>query len=148
MPCDGRRLVPVLVVPPSAQSLEEWRPRVRTRLGASAASGARDLCVIEQWHEPGRGAPTHTHRGVEEVIVVLEGTAEFWVADERAVVDTGSAIVLPAGCRHGFRNVGGGVLHVLATLADGAPPVEYEDDAAGELAIGARLDAPHRTPGA
>jgi quercetin dioxygenase-like cupin family protein len=137
----------VLVVPPSAQTLEEWRPGVRTLLRVSSTSGARDLCVVEQWHDPGCGAPTHTHRGVEEVIVVLEGTAEFWVEDERAVLETGSAIVLPADSRHGFRNIGTSVLHVLATLADGAPPVEYEGDSAGELAIGARADAPHRTPG-
>ena len=137
----------MLVVPPSAQTLEEWRPGVRTLLRASAASGARDLCILEQWHEPGCGAPPHRHRGVEEVVVVLAGTAEFWVEDERAVLETGSAIVVPADSRHGFRNVGSDVLHVLATLADGAPPVEYEDDPAGELAIGARVDAPHRTTG-
>jgi quercetin dioxygenase-like cupin family protein len=136
----------VLVVPASAQSVEEWRPGVRTLLRVSSSVGARDLCLLEQWHEPGCGAPTHVHRGVEEVIVVLAGTAEFWVEDERSLLETGSAVVVPPDVRHGFRNAGDGVLHVLAALADGAPPVEYEDEATGELAIGARADGPHRTP--
>src|SRR3954469_7695906 len=54
----------VLVVPPSAQTREEWRPGVQTLLRVSAATGARDLSLLEQWHEPGCGAPTHVHRGV------------------------------------------------------------------------------------
>jgi mannose-6-phosphate isomerase-like protein (cupin superfamily) len=60
------------------------------------------------------------------------------------VLEQGSAIVLPADSRHGFRNVGEGVLHVLATLASAAPPVEYEEEP-GELAVGVRADAPHRS---
>jgi quercetin dioxygenase-like cupin family protein len=133
------------VVPPEAQSYEDWRPGVRTRLRVSAATGAHGLCVIEQWHEPGCGAPTHTHHAVEEVIVVLAGSAEFWCDGERARVDAGATIVLPPHSRHGFVNVGDGVLHIVAALADGAPPVEYLDDP-GTLGIGASRTGPHRTP--
>ena len=136
----------MLVVPPSAQTVEEWRPGVRTLLRVSAATGARELCVMEQWHDPGCGAPAHVHGGVEEVIVVVAGSAEFWIEGERALLEAGSAVVVPADSRHGFRNAGDGVLHIVATFASAAPPVEYVDDP-GPLAIGARADAPHRTAG-
>src|SRR6059036_2579058 len=50
--------------------LVEWRPGVRTRLHASSAAEPASLCMIEQWCDPGLGAPTHTHFEVEEVIAI------------------------------------------------------------------------------
>ena len=50
-------------------------------------------------------APDHT---------VLEGEAEFRVDGDRRLVLAGEAIVLPPHSRHGFTNVGGGVLRTLA----------------------------------
>lgn len=108
--------------------LVEWRPGVRTRLHAAASTGATQLCVIEQWCDPGTGAPPHTHFGVEETITVLEGAAEFRVDGERSRVEAGETILLPAFSRHGFANTGKGVLHTLAVFAAAAPPVEYEDE--------------------
>jgi len=123
--------------------MEEWRPGVRTRLLASAATGARSLCVFEQWSEPGCGAPVHTHPGVEEVVVVLGGRAEIRLEDETVLLDGGGAVVVPPGARHAFRNLGEGTLHTLATLAHRAPPVSYEDG--GEaMTIGAVRGGPHR----
>jgi uncharacterized cupin superfamily protein len=55
---------------------EVWRPGVSTRMLISAAVGAQQLCVFEQWCDPGTGAPTH-HHAVEEVLTVLEGEPRF-----------------------------------------------------------------------
>src|SRR5437588_1834429 len=85
-----------------------WREGVETRLHAA---GAAALCVLEQWAAPERGAPTHTHFDVEEVIVVLAGVAEFWVDGASERVEVGESIVLPARSWHGFRNVGTDELH-------------------------------------
>ena len=49
------------------RSAEHWRPGVETRMVVSAASGAAQLCIFEQWVAPGAGAPTHSHP-VEEVL--------------------------------------------------------------------------------
>ena len=44
--------------------LVEWREGVRTRLHAAASTGAAQLCVMEQWAEPGRRSPSpHALRG-------------------------------------------------------------------------------------
>ena len=98
------------------QPREEWRAGVTTRMRVSALSHTVQLCQFEQWCEPGRGAPTHLHT-VEEVLTVLSGEAEVWIEPDRAILTAGQSVVVPAGRRHGFQNTGGGVLHVLATLA-------------------------------
>ena len=98
------------------QPSDQWRAGVTTRMRVSALTGAAQLCQFEQWCEPGCGAPTHLHT-VEEVLTVLAGEAEVWIEAERATVTAGQSVVVPAGRRHGFRNTGDGVLHVMATLA-------------------------------
>ena len=118
------------VIDHARQAQEEWRPGVTTRMRVSAVSGARQLCVFEQWCAPGKGAPTHLH-AVEEVITVLEGQAEFWIADQEQTLTAGQSMIVPAGVKHGFRNTGAGTLHVLATLA--APIFEAAFDDAREV---------------
>jgi mannose-6-phosphate isomerase-like protein (cupin superfamily) len=114
----------------TSQALEEWRPGVRTRMRVSALTGSVQLCVFEQWCDPGKGAPTHLH-AVEEVLSVIEGSAEVWVEAEIVAVMAGQSVVVPAGRKHGFRNTGTDTLHVMATLA--SPMFEASFDAAGEI---------------
>jgi len=95
---------------------EQWRPGVETRMLVAAKTGARQLCIFEQWIAPGAGAPTHSH-DVEEVLTVRDGVAEMWLDDERLQLSAGQCLIVPAGCRHGFRNSGAAVLHVHAVLA-------------------------------
>ena len=40
------------------QTKEEWRSGVMTRMKASAVNNATQLCMFEQWCDPGHGAPT------------------------------------------------------------------------------------------
>jgi quercetin dioxygenase-like cupin family protein len=107
------------------QEREQWRPGVLTRMRVSAVTGAAQLCIFEQWCDPGCGAPTHLH-AVEEVLTVLAGQAEVWVGDERTTLTAGQSVIVPAGYRHGFRNLTETTLHVEATLA--APMFEAAFD--------------------
>ena len=106
----------MLIVDHQRQGCEEWRPGVLTRMLNSALTGSLQLCVFEQWCEPGKGAPTHLHT-VEEILTVLQGDAEVWVADERKRVSAGQSITVPSGQSHGFSNVGDQTLHIQAILA-------------------------------
>jgi len=112
------------------QGREEWRPGVVTRMQVSAVTGSVQLCVFQQWCDPGKGAPTHLH-AVEEILTVLDGQAEFWLEDERTNLTKGQSILVPAGRKHGFRNTGTGTLHVQATLA--APIFEASFDVQKEV---------------
>lgn len=116
-----------------AQECEDWRPGVTTRMLVSAVSGSVQLCIFDQYCQPGHGAPTHLH-AVEEVLTVLEGRAEIWVGDDRAEVGAGHSVIVPPGVKHGFRNVSEtDLLHVRATLAAPIFEASYEDR--NELAI-------------
>jgi mannose-6-phosphate isomerase-like protein (cupin superfamily) len=95
---------------------EHWRPGVETRMLVSAANGATQLCIFEQWVAPGTGAATHSHP-VEEVLTVREGEAEMWLDEQRVIVSAGQSLLVPAGRKHGFRNSGTTTLHLHAVLA-------------------------------
>lgn len=111
------------------QGVEDWRPGVATRMLVSAVNGSAQLCIFDQYCEPGLGAPTHLH-AVEEMLTVMEGRAEIWVGDERTVVGAGHSVLIPAGKKHGFRNVAQeGLLHMRATLAACIFEASYDDRA-------------------
>ncbi len=118
------------LIDPATTDLEQWREGVATRMLVSAATGATQLCVFEQWIAPGAGAPTHFHP-VEEVLTVLAGEAEIWIEDQRMAVKAGQSALVPAGRRHGFRNSGATELHIHAILA--AAVFEAMPDGATEM---------------
>ena len=105
---------------------EEWRLGVDTVMLVSASEGAAQLCIFEQYCEPGLGAPTHLH-AVEEVLTVVEGEAEIWLADDRRKVRTGESVIVPAGQWHGFKNLLDTTLHVRAILASSVFEASYVD---------------------
>src|SRR6266850_7436152 len=109
---------------------EQWRLGVETRMLVSAGNGAAQLCIFEQWIAPGAGAPTHSHP-VEEVLTVLEGEAEMWMDDLRAIVSAGQSLIVPAGRSHGFRNSGTVTLHIHAVLA--SPVFEAMPEGGAEM---------------
>jgi mannose-6-phosphate isomerase-like protein (cupin superfamily) len=108
------------------QQREEWRAGVTTRMKASAANGATQLCMFEQWCDPGQGAPTHLH-AVEEVLCVRGGQADVWIDDRHVTLTSGQLIVVPAGRKHGFSNNGTTTLHIESTLAAPVFEAAYDD---------------------
>ena len=114
------------VIDLNRQPREEWRQGVLTRMRTSAANGAGQLCIFEQWCEIGHGAPTHLH-AVEEVLHVLDGRADVWIGDARATLASGQLVVVPAGRKHGFSNTGTSVLHIQSTLASPVFEAAYDD---------------------
>ena len=99
------------IIDPRDTASEQWRPGAETRMLISAANGATQLCIFEQWLAPGAGAPTHSHP-VEEVLTVLSGEAEMWLDDARTIVKAGQSLIVPARrsercgrVRHGVQGV-------------------------------------------
>lgn len=114
----------------ATQPREVWRQGVETVMLVSAVTGSSQLCIFEQFCDPGLGAPNHLH-AVEEVLTVVAGKAEIWVGEETHAATAGHSVIIPAGKFHGFRNTGTGTLHVRATLA--APIFEASYDDRNEL---------------
>jgi mannose-6-phosphate isomerase-like protein (cupin superfamily) len=92
----------------------------------SALNGGRQLCIFDQYCDPGLGAPTHVH-AVEEVLEVIDGEAEIWIGEEKAIVLANQSVLVPAGFRHGFLNVLTTTLHVRATLAASIFEASYDN---------------------
>ena len=138
----------MLIVRHDEQEIVSWRPGNRTIRHVSKALGSQHLTAGEQWFEPGTGAPMHSHpEGIEEVIVVLKGSARFTVDGEQLVVREGETIVLPPLSHHGFValedfHIGGGGLSsaVQTTIFDDEPDRIYD---MGDTE-GVRLDAHRR----
>ena len=114
------------IVDVNQQPRDEWRPGVMTRMRASAANGATQLCLFEQWCDPGHGAPTHLH-AVEEVLHVIEGQADVWIDSEHVTLTGGQLAVVPAGRKHGFSNTGTTILHIASALAAPVFEAAYDD---------------------
>jgi mannose-6-phosphate isomerase-like protein (cupin superfamily) len=110
------------------QPLEKWREGVMARMRMSAVLGGRQLCIFDQFCDPGLGAPLHVH-AVEEVLEVIEGTAEIRLGKKSAIVKPNQSVLVPAGAKHGFRNIENTTLHLRATLAAAIFEASYVDSA-------------------
>src|ERR1700687_5289094 len=65
---------------------------------AQGVSVSSSMGVLEQ----GAGAPLHAHEEVDEVIVVVEGTLDLRIGDERLLVGKNQTISIPARTPHAF----------------------------------------------
>jgi mannose-6-phosphate isomerase-like protein (cupin superfamily) len=99
-----------------------------TLMRVSALVKSAQLCIFEQFCDPSLGAPIHLH-AVEEVLEVMDGEAEITIRGESLILRANQSIVIPAGARHGFRNIGSGILKVRATLASPIFEASYDDRA-------------------
>ena len=108
------------------QPLEKWREGVMTRMRMSALLGGRQMSIFDQFCDPALGAPIHCH-AVEEVLEVIEGTAEIWLGKERGILKPNQSVLVPAGAWHGFRNLENRTLHMRATLAAPIFEASYDD---------------------
>jgi mannose-6-phosphate isomerase-like protein (cupin superfamily) len=112
----------------NAKPDEMWRDGVMTQMRMSVMFGGRQLCIFEQFCNEGLGAPIHIH-AVEEVLEVIDGRAEISLGNESAIVIRNQSVLIPAGMKHGFRNLEKKILHVRATLAAPIFEASYENRA-------------------
>jgi quercetin dioxygenase-like cupin family protein len=120
--------------------------RVRFNFPLYVGSGTRSSSVVYFELEPGFRLGTHTD-SAEEILLILEGTAEATVGDEHARVSAGEMAVVPAMVPHALRNVGDETVrvvgffssNVVASVFDrpmmplgqrmvGIPPILAEDE--------------------
>jgi mannose-6-phosphate isomerase-like protein (cupin superfamily) len=90
--------------------LDAWidaDPTLRWQVMFPFASKPRshDLSVVYIEIDPGKWLATHTD-SAEEIVLVVEGTVEAEVADERAELGACEMVLIPPMTPHGFRNVG------------------------------------------
>jgi quercetin dioxygenase-like cupin family protein len=105
--------------------------RLRVAFPISSASGAAASATVYFEVEPGDHVGVHTD-SAEELLVILEGTAEALVGEEVARAEAGHVVVVPAMVRHDLTNVGDGVLRVLGTFGSSTVLATFEEALAPE----------------
>jgi quercetin dioxygenase-like cupin family protein len=78
---------------------------------------ADKLLMVRVLMPAGKGHAFHRHPEMEEIIYVLEGTAEQWVDRKRQILQKGEMAHIPTDVVHGTYNVGPGTLAFLAILS-------------------------------
>jgi quercetin dioxygenase-like cupin family protein len=125
--------------------------RLRVNFPFFLGTGTRSTAVVYFEIEPGHRLATHTD-SAEEILLVLEGTAEVSLGDERGRLSAGEMALVPAMEPHGLRNAGEETVRVVGFFSSnvvvstfdrpmmpfgqrvvGTPPVlEEEEVAAGQ----------------
>jgi quercetin dioxygenase-like cupin family protein len=86
--------------------------RVRVNFPFYVGTGTKNTAVVYFEIEPGHRLGTHTD-SAEEILLVLDGTAEVSLGDEQGQISAGEMAVVPAMVPHGLRNVGDETVRVV-----------------------------------
>lgn len=84
---------------------QDPRMRVKVDFPFYGATGNDSSAVVYFEIEPGQYLGVHTD-SAEEIILILAGTVEASLGDERGTLGQGEAALIPAMEPHGVRNVG------------------------------------------
>ena len=129
--------VPAIHLPPDGGE------RIENPLGgeivfkARAAQTGGSLTVFEAVNAPGQGPPYHVHKGLDEVIYVLDGALRVRLADEVGEVTSGGFVFIPRATPHTWEARGDKAVRFLVVIAP-AGLVGFLDSTAA--AGGARAD--------
>ena len=107
------------VVPPGeGRSLNALGHAVTVKLRSAETDG--EYYIFELVSPPGGAVPPHVHRREDEVIYVIEGEFEVWLAGQTIKAGPGSTIHFARGVAHGFQNVGATPGKTLFTVIPGS----------------------------
>lgn len=114
--------------PDSVEFFAQADPTIRPRLGLaiSTANGAATTIVAALDLAPGKRSGRHTH-SVEEVVLVLEGTATMTVNDEQVRLSPGEMVLVPALAHHELANAGFDELRTVAFFPNAALVSVFDD---------------------
>jgi quercetin dioxygenase-like cupin family protein len=79
--------------------------------------------LVDIWVAPGGDAPAHFHPSQEERWKVLEGRIRFKVDGRKTIPEPGVEIIVPAGVKHSFKNIGDSEARARAEVR---PPLELQ----------------------
>ena len=69
--------------------------------------------------------PLHSHKGIEEVIYILEGQGQSWIDGELVDFKKGDAVFFPADSKHQVKNTSGEMLVTLSIFSQPTSPDQY-----------------------
>jgi quercetin dioxygenase-like cupin family protein len=97
--------------------------RIRVDFPISSVAGAASTAVVYFELEPGEHTGMHTD-SAEEIVLLLSGTAEAIVGDERGELSAGGLGLVPALVPHDIRNIGEETVRVVGFFSSGIASLE------------------------
>ena len=92
----------------------------------SSGAGTASTAVVLLEFEPGADLPVHTD-SAEELLLVIEGTADALIGEETGRLEPGDIAVVPALAPHGLTNVGDGILRVVGFFSSSTNVAVFEE---------------------
>lgn len=123
------------------------RRRTRNLVGGASPLQAENFCMGYVTLEPDGGQVPWHNQEQEEVYLVLEGTGEMCLGDERAVMSSGQAVAIPPGVFHQMTNVGPTPLRLVYGYGPAGDVAHWRQELDGTLPR-AGAGAPKLPPGA
>jgi quercetin dioxygenase-like cupin family protein len=108
----------MVVAAPEGRTLNVLGHAVTIKLAREETNG--DYYIFELVSPPGLGVPPHVHQHEDEVIYVVEGEFEVWIAGEVTRATAGATFHFPRYTPHGFQNVGATAGKTLWSVMPGA----------------------------
>jgi quercetin dioxygenase-like cupin family protein len=96
--------------------LATMAPGLRVSFPVHSATGTASTATVLFELDPGAELGVHQD-SAEELLIILQGTAEARVGDEVGVLETHQVGLVPPMAPHGLRNIGDDVLRVLGTFS-------------------------------
>ena len=91
-------------------------PGLRVSFPLHSATGTASTATVLFELDPGAELNVHTD-SAEELLIIVQGTAEARVGDEVGRLETHQVALVPPMAPHGLRNIGDDVLRVLGTFS-------------------------------
>jgi mannose-6-phosphate isomerase-like protein (cupin superfamily) len=110
---------------------EEWAAsdealRLRADFPLFRGHGTTDSALVYFELDEDSHVGTHTD-SAEEIVLVLDGTAEAVMAERSVALGRHELIVIPRGVAHDVRNVGTGVVRAVGFFAQGEVESTFEE---------------------
>jgi len=102
------------------------RGAMRVGFPLSSDTETASTAVVLLEFEPGGELAVHTD-SAEELLLVIEGSADATVGDETGRLEAGDIAVVPALAPHGLRNVGDGTLRVVGFFSSSTNVAVFEE---------------------
>ena len=100
-------------------------PGLRVSFPLHSATGSASTATVLFELDPGAELPVHTD-SAEELLIIVQGTAEARVGDEVGRVEKHQVALVPAMAPHGLRNIGDDVLRVFGTFSSSTNVATFE----------------------
>jgi quercetin dioxygenase-like cupin family protein len=100
--------------------------RIRVDFPISSIAGAASTAVVYFEFEPGEHTGMHTD-SADEIVLILSGSAEAIVGDERGELSAGGLGLVPALVPHDVRNIGDETVRVVGFFSSGIVVSVFDD---------------------